>query len=396
MDNSSSNRKCQVHNESVIATSLNSSSDEQNRYFCSKCLVLKINDKSLHTNPDAQQRIDLMKSEFEKKTKNLTNQNKDVLKQFSQNILTFKGFLDQILNEINSSILNEISRLENLQEQIEESIRTIDIYNFDKIEAAQRLLDQQFSKFRTSIHQQISKLEENLKFEQYLKYLEELKDEVQILIWQKTEQETQDENQIATPGLKIFCQKHKTEIIAFDLNPQRAKENRLACIYCIEQNTIPYSSLIRVIEKWKKYEELKKSKLLSIQQKHQDNKQVIIQQLALIHNASQQKNEELTKSLKEFCYFIDGSVNKLIGQMGRNWSTQTQKEILDNVDILSKSIQNDEVILNEDNYYQKEETQINRSILDSIEKIKETCLQCCQRIQNTVKVSLRETLTTQQ
>ncbi|CAK59580.1 unnamed protein product (macronuclear) [Paramecium tetraurelia] len=397
MDNQISNRKCQQHDENVIATSLNLQCDEQNRYFCSKCLVLKINDRAIHTNTDAQERIITMKSEFELKTQNLTKQNIEVLKQFSENILALKNLLATTLDEINSTIENEIKRLQNVQKQIEENIKFIDIYNFDKIEEAQKLLEQQFSSFRTAINSQITKMESNLKMDSYLKYLDELKDEVQALIWYKSELEPSDENFIATPGLKIFCQKHKTEIIAFDLNPQRAKENRLACIYCIEQNTIPYTSLIRVIEKWKKYEELKKSKLLSIQQRHQENQSTIIQQLDLIHSTSQQKNEELTQSLKEFCNFIDGSVNKIIRSMGRNWANQSQKEILDNVDVLSKSIYNDEVILTEDNYYQKEENDINKLVSDSIEKIKETCLQCCLKIQSTIRVTnnLRDSITQQ-
>ncbi|CAD8192677.1 unnamed protein product [Paramecium pentaurelia] len=398
MDNQICNRKCQLHDENVIATSLNTQCDEQSRYFCSKCLVLKINDKAIHTNPDAQKRIILMKSEFEQKTQNLINQNIEVLNQFSENIEMQKGQLTTTLDDINNTIQNEIKRLQDVQKQIEENIKIIDIYNLNKINEAQKLLDQQFSLFRKTIYSQITELETNLKFDQYLKYLDELKEEVSSLICYNKEQEASDENQISTPGLKIFCQKHKTEIIAFDLNPQRAKENRLACIYCIEQNTLPYSSLSRVIEKWKKYEELKKSKFLQIQQKHYETQQIVIQQLTLINSTCQQKNEELMMNIKEFRNFIDGSVNKVINQMGRTWANQSQKDILDYVDVLSKSIQNDEVILSEDNYYQKDENDINKLIFDSIEKIKETCLQCCQRIQNTIKIpnqnSLRETILT--
>ncbi|CAD8173438.1 unnamed protein product [Paramecium octaurelia] len=63
-----------------------------------------------------------------------------------------------------------------------------------------------------------------------------------------------DENTQKTPSLNIQCNKHGKEIIMFNLNSDKTKLSRLACVECIQSNDpIKYTTINDANYKWNEY-----------------------------------------------------------------------------------------------------------------------------------------------
>ncbi|CAD8089749.1 unnamed protein product [Paramecium primaurelia] len=384
MSQTSDKRLCKIHNQQIIATNLKEICDEDSRHLCGQCLTLKTMEQTIHINEEAQNYLNEIKAGYyQQKSKNI-DQAQNVLSQLQNCIDELKRNLVQICEKVSQQITQEIERLSNLLENLDQTIQSIDVYNFNELFKKlqnEDIENSQFS-FRNILQSQISQIQHNQKIEEFLQQLNSIEFQTSQLEIYQTEQLQQysEEKQIDTPGLKLNCQSHNKEIIAFDLDPERAKENRLACIYCIEENSIKYCSLTKVQKQWNQLEETKKKKLEKLHQKNYDNEQVILQQLNSLTEVFQEKKNEIMQYLKDHNEILNHTINTTFQGMNQNWQNYSKKTLLDIVETLSKIQQNDQICFKQENQILEQETQLNKNIYNSLQKIKETCQTSLQKI----------------
>ncbi|CAD8198587.1 unnamed protein product [Paramecium octaurelia] len=377
-------RKCKTHNLQIIATNLKESCDEENRHLCGQCLTLKTMEKTIHINEVAQNYINEIKTGYyQQKSKNI-EQAQNMLSQLQVCIDELKRSLLQICEKVSQQITQEIERLSTLIGNLDQTVQSIDVYNFDELFTKlsnEDIENSQFS-FRDILKSQIEQIQNNQKIEEFLQYLNSIEFQTsQIEIFQTQQcQYSQEGNQIDTPGLKVVCQTHNKEVIAFDLDPERAKENRLACIYCMEENAIKYCSLTKVQKQWNQLEEIKKKKLEALQQKNYENEQVILQQLTSFTNVLQEKKNEIIDYLKEHNSNLNNIINSAFQGQNQNWHNFQKKTLLDIAETLSNTQLNEQIQFKQENQILEQEQQLNKNIYNSLQKVKETCVSSFQKI----------------
>ncbi|CAD8119437.1 unnamed protein product [Paramecium sonneborni] len=410
MSQNQEKKLCKAHNLQIIATDLKESCNEESRYLCAQCLTQKVMQSTIHINEDAESFLNDIKTDYQQTKSQNIEKTQNVLNQLQACIDDLKRNLVLICEKISQQINQETDRLSKLLENLDQTVKSIDIYNFNELFPKLQNEDLENSKnsFKSILQSQLVQIQENQKFQEFNQLLNSFEFQTGQLEFYQSEQQQQlsEENQTDTPGLKVLCQSHNKEIIAFDLDPERAKENRLACIYCIEENAIKYVSLTKVQKQWNQLEEIKKKKLEALQQKHSENEQVIVQQLNVFTEVLKQKNQEITDYLKEHNSIMNNIVNSALQGMNQNWQKFQKKNILDIIETLSTVQLNEEITFKQEKEILQQEIQLKKSVHDSFQKLKETYISTLQKISekicwdndlisfNTIKLQNKELIQT--
>ncbi|CAK59223.1 unnamed protein product (macronuclear) [Paramecium tetraurelia] len=393
MSQSSDKRMCKTHNLQIIATNLKESCDEESRHLCGQCLTLRTMEQTIHINEVAQNYLNEIKTEYyQQKSKNI-EQAQNILSQLQVCIDELKRSLLQICEKVSQQITQEIERLSSLMEKLDQTVQSIDVYNFDELFT--KLSKRRFRKFIVFIQKHL-KISDRTNLEQlknrrissitqFNRILNKsngnLLNSIMLVELRRTlDCKDYNDNKQDTPGLKVVCQTHNKEVIAFDLDPERAKENRLACIYCIEENSIKYHSLTKVQKQWNQLEEIKKKKLEALQQKNYENEQVILQQLTTFTDILQQKKNEIIDYLKEHNSNLNNIINSAFQGQNQNWQNFQKKTLLDIAETLSNTQLTDQIQFKQENQILEQEQQLNKNIYNSLQKVKETCATSFQKI----------------
>ncbi|CAD8091072.1 unnamed protein product [Paramecium primaurelia] len=387
-------RICKVHNLLIIATDIKKGCNQENIHFCCQCLIQKTKEQTIHINEVAQSYLDDIKTDYlQVKTKSF-QKTQNILNQLQNFIDELKISLVLICDKITQQIIQESERQSSLLDNLDQTIKSIDVYNFNELFPKLHNEDIENSEtlFKSILQSQILQISNHKKIEEFLKCVDSFEIQTYKQEFYQSDQKQQncDENYIDTPGLKVLCQNHNREIIAFDLDPERAKENRLACIYCIEDSPIKYYSLTYVQKQWNQLQQIKQKKMESLQQKNYENKQVILQQLNIFTQELQQKNNQIIDNLKEHQSIVNNITNLAFQEINEDWKNLQNKKILDILEILSNTQLNDKISFPQEIEILEQEIRLNQNIYNSLQKIKETFMNTLQKISE--KISLDQEL----
>ncbi|CAD8119439.1 unnamed protein product [Paramecium sonneborni] len=376
---------CIIHQLQIVAANLDPNSDCQSRQYCSKCLVEKTNDGTLFINSEVQEHIEEIRNNFLEKKRIYLKNNIMVLEHVQNIVLTLKSSFQQAFDKIFENLSTEKIRLQYQFHLLEKSLNEVDINNFSQIKFKSEENVSQIENFKFYIRASLEQIKNNLSLQQCIQEIENLKEEEEELKFCR-EFNFEELNIIATPSLKIVCQEHMKQIIAFDMNNNRAKENRMACIHCIEQNPNQYTSLKTVQEKWKMFEEFKRLKFQEIVSQYIQNKDQIFEQLQIINEAHEEMNNQIKQNLNDFHSKLNEQIEQIFSQMGKNWANCPKKKILNKIQKLIKPTYKEEFSIKIQKYYSNQEQSINQNIFDSIQKIRETFKESFYLITKMIKI----------
>ncbi|CAK59581.1 unnamed protein product (macronuclear) [Paramecium tetraurelia] len=386
MSNYKEENICMIHHSQIVAINMDLNSDCQLRRYCSKCLLEKTYDGTIYINSEVQEHIQKIKEEYLEKKAYFLKHNVGTIESLQNAIQNIKVTFSYSLDKIFENLSTEKIRLQNQYFNIEETLNGVDLNNFHyfKLQSNENLF--QIESFKSLIKASIDQIKNNESLQFCNQQIENLQEDDEVLTFTRGFN-SQESNVIATPSLKILCQMHKKQIIAFDMNINRAKENRMACIQCIEEIPNSYTSLKTVQDKWKKFEEFKKNKYQQILEQNKENKDQILEQLKIISEAHNEMNLQITQYLNDYCQSLNQEMQQIFSQMGKNWAICQQKEIFDNIEKLITPTCNQEFSKNISEHYANEEKFVNLNVFDSIKKIRETLKESFYQISKMIKIN---------
>ncbi|CAD8091066.1 unnamed protein product [Paramecium primaurelia] len=377
---------CLIHQLQIEAINMDLNSDCQLRRYCSKCLIDKTYDGTLCINSEINEHIQEIKNNFLEKKAIYLKHNLSTIETIQNTVQNLKANFSSSFDKIYENLQAEKTRLKDQCEFLQKTLDLVNLDNFSQFKLSTNENVYQIESFKNLIKSSLDQIKNNENLQFCIQEIDKLEEEKEELIFTR-QFNNEESNIIATPSLKIQCQEHKKQIIAFDMNINRAKENRMACIHCIEQNPNQYTSLKTVQDKWKKFEEFKKHQYQQILDQYKENKDHILEQLQIINEAHQEMNHQITLKLNDYYQNLTQQIEQIFNQMGKNWAICQQKEIYDNIENLIIPTCNQEFSCNLQEYYTNQENCVNLNIFDSIKKIKETLKESFYQICQLIKIN---------
>ncbi|CAD8157798.1 unnamed protein product [Paramecium pentaurelia] len=258
---------CLKHKLEILTIDLKQSTADEDKYLCIKCLMEKIDIQNMALVEETKIMINQMKSEqlnskikeYQRKIENfrqIQTQIKELKLQINNTIDKVQCNLDQKITLMEKEL--EESETKTQVSSFEEDVKVLSknykgSFSFEVPKEFEKQMDN--NSYIDSVQQQLQSIIKCPIFNQINESLENTKvEEDQKEIKQIQLLSKKEENPLKTPSLNIQCNKHGKEIIMLNLNPEKTKLSRQACVECIQSNDpIKYTTLSDANFRWNEY-----------------------------------------------------------------------------------------------------------------------------------------------
>ncbi|CAD8155291.1 unnamed protein product [Paramecium pentaurelia] len=300
---------CSKHQLEITTIDLKQSTAKEDKYLCIKCLIEKIDIQNMALMDETKIMIKEMKSE-QQTLKIKENQIRiENLKQIECLIKQFKVQIEDVIDKI---LINIHSRVQTIEQDLEEYDSKSKIYKFeDEVEILSKHYKGSFNyeipleldkldddnQFYDSIQSMFQSFTSNQSYTQVINNLyQNKKIEQSKEIKASSIQNEQEVDKSKTPCLNIKCNKHGKEIIMFNL--EQNEISRLICVDCIHSNDpIKYTSLQDANLKWDEFKGKSQDKIKTFQNSRLLQQEKIIQNLKEIREQHNQILNEMIDKL---------------------------------------------------------------------------------------------------
>ncbi|CAD8099173.1 unnamed protein product [Paramecium primaurelia] len=372
-------KECQKNDHNgfqIVAVNLSdelNKDDDQNKYYCVKCLIEIIGNKKIIVYEEAIKKVEILNQELKKISDKQNEQKLDYFIKLQNSIQKveqrFQKSFEILLKYINSKVTATQQQIEKISEPtpLDDDIKLLSsCYE----ENDQLVIPPPNSNQKKTYNflKYIKKF--RLLLQNYEQILEEERDEQTIELKQQINS-VFDESQKKTPALNVTCDTHKMEIIMFNLNQDQFEQtNPFLCVECTQDllsrgnkavfNTI---SLMKAEEKWNEYikEQMEKR---SQRQSRLNQAITFIKKLQEKYNSELNKmiqslNEQLKKQPKEY--------EELMKLRNTHLKNQDKQNLLEIVKILGQQ-KNIEFISNQEDseLYQSQKRVLEELIKENL------------------------------
>ncbi|CAD8189064.1 unnamed protein product [Paramecium pentaurelia] len=327
--------------------------DDQNKYYCVKCLIEIIGNKKIIVYEEAIKKVEILNQELKKISDKQNEQKLDYFIKLQNSIQKveqrFQKSFEILLKYINSKVTATQQQIEKISEPtpLDDDIKLLSsCYE----ENDQLVIPPPNSNQKKTYNflKYIKKF--RLLLQNYEQILEEERDEQTIELKQQINS-VFDESQKKTPALNVTCDTHKMEIIMFNLNQDQFEQtNPFLCVECAQDlltrgnkavfNTI---SLMKAEEKWNDY-------IKEQMEKRSQRQSRLNQAIAFIKKLQEKQNSELNKmiqSLNEQLKKQPKEYEELMKLRNTHLKNQDKQNLLEIVKILGQQ-KNIEFISNQE------------------------------------------------